>query len=1241
MTEPLLRDSRLASVLFALVALPLLVGALAGLNSWPAAALFKALFSGSGKELFLAFHGYAMVPVVLFWASRPPRGLAWAVFLAWLLVAPLLWWLLRGSVQFEWDGSKGVPVTMMLVTALALPSLLGLAWRCARPPAAADDRALVLGLRWLVVLSLLFMAVPHAALDLTASLHPVTLDLIALRFEHLAGLNISAGLISWVEDRPLLATMAKVAYGLTPLLFLSVALRQLRQRPAHVATALLAWVGLTVCAVLAYHLFPITGPKYVFGSDQYLSRLREAGEVSLGYPLVPPFPRNGMPSMHFGWCLAATILWWRTGTVWWSRLIMVGVTCLTAVATLYLGEHYLIDLVVAVPFVLGALALCSTGVTWRARRGVVGLGFGTWLLWVLALRLGIEQFIAQPWLCQVLLAWTFLAVALQCGWMARFAQILRVDPGAQPVPVATPEAGAAAYSSGLLLRAGAMFFVSGMAALVYQVLFAKELALIFGSTATATFTVLATFLGGMAIGSLIGGVLAGRLRRPLVVYAFVEVFIAVYCVATPQLFGLIQSAYVALAGGMAPDAPQLLALRVALGALVLLVPTVLMGTTLPLLAQATGSAAGRLGTRVAWLYFANTGGAALGALLAAYAVIPTVGAKGTTLVAALLNLLVALGALELAKRVLPASVATPELQLQAPLHPPWSGSARNIALLALGVGGVLSLGLEVVYVHLLSIVAGNSVYAFGLMVATFLVGLSLGGELARRVLLSAAMSPLTALILMLLGLSCSVALGGLMWNSIPDYFGSFADYAAARSFASREVVRGLVCSLLMVPPTLFIGAAYVMAMDIVTSAAPGRAGQTGTFWLGMGAAVNTAGNIAGVLLFGFVLLPWLGGMGASQAVALGGFALALLVLVLAMLAGHCPRWPTPLAASGVAAALLLSSQTRLDYDRLSSGANVYFVAQQWGQVIDHAESIDGGLTTVAKIDTPQGPNLTLLTNGKFQGSNAQGGEMQAQVGFALAPLLHQPARDRALVIGYGTGVTTRVFHEAGFEQVDVAEISRDIVRLADQHFGNVNLGASHAPGVRMHYTDGRNLLLLSRERYDVISLEITSIWFAGAASLYSQQFYQLARQRMKPDGVLQQWMQMHRLNPTDLLHIMATLRSEFRHVSLYLMGSQGILVATNAAERAEPDSRAMQALRDRAALAKTLTLVGRDPEQLATDSLLKPASVDRFLTEVGIEPRAWLSTDDNLRLEYDTPRANVNDAGQSFADNKRLLERFR
>ena len=315
--------------------------------------------------------------------------------------------------------------------------------------------------------------------------------------------------------------------------------------------------------------------------------------------------------------------------------------------------------------------------------------------------------------------------------------------------------------------------------------------------------------------------------------------------------------------------------------------------------------------------------------------------------------------------------------------------------------------------------------------------------------------------------------------------------------------------------------------------------------------------------------------------------------------------------------------------------------QSWGRIIDHAESIDGGLTTVGIAELPRGPVRTLLTNGKFQGNDASGGEMQAQVGIALAPLLHQERRGAALVIGYGTGVTTRVFHEAGFRRIDVAELSPDIVRLADTHFARVNLRTSSAPGVRMNLTDGRNLLLLSPDRYDVISIEITSIWFAGAGALYNQEFYRLARAHMAPDGVLQQWVQLHRLSPLDLMRVMATLRSEFSLVSLYVIGGQGILVATNAAERADPLPAAMAALQTEPRLAAIRRIAGDDLAHLPDKRLMTPPGIDTFIRQLGTDGALWLSTDDNMRLEYDTPRANVNDPETSYKANLALLSGYR
>lgn len=1226
--DPLLRDARLSSKILGLAGVLLLLGAAAGINTWPGQDLVEALLSGSATRIFMALTGYGLVFSIIFWGAQPSPSAQRAVCIGWVVTSFAVWQGLGEDLNVGLFDAGRFPVEMFLATTLAIPAMLALAWRCLSPappaPALLEAR-----LRTLLLVTVLFFLAPPSALTLTANMHPFTFDFQAIQFERAAGLILAPALVEFVDAIPGLSHLIRNAYGLTPLAFLAVALLQLKGRPVHLASALLVWVGMSLCATLAYHVYPITGPLYVFGSADFVKQLSHPETLPTTLALVAPYPRNGMPSMHFGWMLAASILWWQSGTRPFSRLLFAGATLCTALATIYLGEHYLIDLVVAVPFVLASLALCTTGIAWSGsdRLAVALAGFATWLLWVLLLRTQVAWLSEHPWACQAMLLATALVALWQARRMAGFKNAARAA-----LPAARP-----ADTSALGRKFGAMFFVSGAAALIYQILFAKQLALVFGSTATATFTVLATFLGGMAIGSLIGGFVAERVRRPLIVYAGIEMGIAIYCVITPILFQGIQDYYVYLAKGMPPDTPALLALRVLLGAAVLAFPTILMGTTLPILTRALGQHAGSIGTRVAWLYFTNTAGAALGALLTAYFIIPAVGAKSTALIAAAANLMIALAALELAKNALdmrrePTEVTRPGA---APATQAVNRATWMAALAALGFGGVLSLGLEVVYVHMLSIVAGNSVYAFGLMVATFLIGLSLGGEAGRRILLSRRLDSASALAFSLLGIAISVTLGSLLWNSIPDYFASFANYPAAKTFAAREAIRGIVCSLAMIPPTLFIGAAYTFAMDLVTA----YAGKPKLILLGTGAAANTLGNICGVLLFGFVLLPSLGGLGASRVIAGSALLLAGMVVWLAARAHYRRIAPVALAT------LLLIAGTgkvELDYGKLSSGANVYFFPQNWGNIVDHAESIDGGLTTVTRnpLDEQTMVN-TLLTNGKFQGNDALTGEMRAQVGFAFAPLLHTEKRDRALVIGYGTGVTSRVFHEAGFATLEIAELSGDVVALADRHFGGINHLVSQQANTRTHITDGRNLLLLSEHRFDVISIEITSIWFAGAASLYNQEFYQLAKQRLNPEGVLQQWVQLHRLSPLDLLYVMSSLRMEFEFVSLYVFGSQGILVATNDSTRQAAYPPALAKLAATPQLAEARSIAGASLESLSDNLLLSPQGVDQFINRYGLAPQYFVSTDNNLRLEYSTPRANVNDATRSYAENLALLSEFK
>lgn len=1228
-------DSRRAVWIFIVGVMFLLLTAALGLNPWPMQDIALAVWHLSGKEIFITFSGYSSALVMIFWASRPSRLAQWIVFLCWPIVCAILWQTyttdLRLHITWEADPA-GFSAMMWLVFSMAIPATLALLIRFMRSPAHGADLVFESQLRYLAVATLLFMMVPMSALGLTSALHPFTYDMYSLQWDRAAGLNITLPLLDFARSSSVFAHLLSLAYGLAPpLSFMALALRQLRSRPIGVASALLTWVVLTSCAMLAYHFFPIAGPKYVFGArfDLGLSQAKLPLEmIGIDYA-----PRNGMPSMHFGWMLAVCILWWRNGTAWWSRVMLLALTSLTLLSTLCLGEHYVVDLIVAVPFVLAAIALCTTSIPWtvKQRRWTTLIGFGVWAAWVVSLRTSIHWIVAHPWICWVMIFATMGAVALQAYWMRGFTAYVSICPVEMVKTIKSDN------QKSLERRLFAMFFASGLAALAYQVLFAKQLALVFGSTSTATLTVLATFLGGMAIGSLIGSRLALRTSRPLVVYAMIELSIAAYCVVTPFLFDLIQQVYVALASGQAPDSSMLLGLRVVLGATVLLIPTILMGATLPVLAQALGTQSQRVGVNVAWLYFANTGGAAAGALLTSYVIIPSLGASQTTLVAALLNLLVALAGMELSKRwiltasAIPASTDSNPIEMQVKLPQ----EAAVAALLTLCVGGVLSLGLEVVYVHMLSIVAGNSVYAFGLMLATFLLGLAVGGEVARRLLLKPDSDRIRLLAWALLGLAASAAGGVWWWNDIPEYFATFAHYPIAQSFVDREAIRGAVCALLMIPPTLFIGAAYSFGMDIATAA--GRAKPIAM--LGYGAALNTLGNITGVLVFGFFLLPVFGGLVATNVIAFGALALAILVLIIT--ATKFKRNDV-VSFAVTTLVVVLSLGARLNYDIISSGSNVYFTPQQWGHVIEHAESIDGGLTTVTTQTTAEGTVKTLLTNGKFQGNDATTGEMQAQMGFALTSLLHQSSRERALVVGYGTGVTSRVFHQSGFKHLDIAELSRDVVRLADTHFDKVNNRVSSAPGVQLHVTDGRNLLLLSSKqaKYDVVSIEITSIWFAGAASLYNQEFYSLARSRMKPDGVLQQWLQLHRLAPSDLLSVITSLRAEFRYVSLYVSGGQGILIATNSPEKKSPTSEAMNKLESSPDLRAVRDILDRPVAAIAGDRILDNAGIDRFIVSSGIDPSFWVSTDNNLRLEYSTPKANVNDGPSSFQRNMQLLRKF-
>jgi predicted membrane-bound spermidine synthase len=1116
------------------------------------------------------------------------------------------------------QGMKALYYALVFGLWLGTASLAALAWLALRG-ADADARRTARDALAGCLFITLWSAFLYTYLQATVVLHPTTFDAPLHRFEATLGFQAAPLAARWVAGAPPVAGLLDLVYEYLAFGYAVLYGLTLRRRGNPPVNLLLVWALGGMCGFIAYHLLPAAGPRYLFGA-LFPNGLPPVEAVPATPTIVTPSPRNAMPSLHTGWA----IILWAYARLFGSRWIERACIALTLAATLAKGEHYLIDLVVAMPFIAAVLTASLRKVSWddpRKRLAVVS-GFGVWLAWIVGLRFGLKAFESVPGL-----AWLAIAATVIHG-ASLYRTFFLLARGVPEAPAAAPARAAVPAGLG---AATALFLVSGFTALVYEVVFSKSLALVFGSMATATYTVLATYMGGMALGAWLGGRIAARRDDPLLIYAVCEGAIGLYSAATPFIFDGIRAAYVPLAAGLPPDAPVLVALRVLLGAGALAVPTVLMGMTLPAMARFFEVARESMGRSVAALYGANTLGAALGALLAGYAVLPALGLTRSIIVTAVGSVVVGLFALQLRERSAGAARAAPA----ATPRPAGAGAAPHrgflaLALVALFVTGLVTLALEVLYMHLLAIVAGNSVYAFSLMLFTFLVGLGGGAAAARRLL--RLRQPLAATLGWLqLGIAAVALFGVLQWERIPYYFAAYVAYPVELGFGQREAIRAAVCFVAMLPPAFLIGALYPLSIELATRSS--RAAAVGV--LGRAAAVNTLGNIAGVLLAGFIMLPLLGSIASIRVLAALAFGLGLVCLW--MVRSEIPRlaW-APVAV--VLAAIAVQPRS-LDYEALASGANVYFHAQDWGEVVAHAESADGGLSSVAANAQPGGVLRTLLTNGKFQGNNATGGEMKAQAGFALAPLLHTPRRERALVIGYGTGGSAYTVHAAGFAELDIVELSADIVRLADRYFPEVNRGVTSRPGVRTFVTDGRNFLMLQPRTYDLISIEISSIWFAGAANLYNREFYQLAKARLAPGGVLQQWIQLHHIRPHDVLFVLGSVRSEFRFVWIYLLGEQGIIVATNDPS-ARPDPAHMRQLERAPGLKDILALYDGHLDEVRDGVLIDPRGVELFLGAFNAPREAWISTDDNLVLEYGTPKGNALKAKESMARNLETLRTF-
>jgi len=776
---------------------------------------------------------------------------------------------------------------------------------------------------------------------------------------------------------------------------------------------------------------------------------------------------------------------------------------------------------------------------------------------------------------------------------------------------------------GLIVLAS-LFALTGGTALLAEQVFEKLLSTLLGASTPAAATVLAVYFGGLTAGGLLyGQVLRRRVRRPLKAYALLEGTVAVWalflCLAFDRLIGVF-APFLALGN---ESGALLQVCRVVVAGCWILPATIPMGASFPSIVDALeGLALANPGRAISGLYACNLLGAIGGAFLGPFVAFPTLGMDGTLLLVFSVNALVSLAAFTLARthpdreRPAPAAGSSPE-----PL-----ASTDGAALLA-GVAflsGYLFFSLEVVWTQLIGTVIGNSVYAFAAMLAMVLAGLGLGAALISLRFPNERHIPSRELGRTLLAGAIVAALMSGLWPSVPGALARMG--GSIDSFAAAEALRWAVAAVLLIPPATAFGMIFPALFRLDVFPVSGSGATAGTL-----VAANSVGSILGALSTGFGLIP---AVGSELSLRLLASLAALLALPIGLIraAAAARRGMLVFSAAALAAVWIQPKWNRL---ALTSGEQVYF-----GRAfVDSAsllryfrEDTVGGFTTVVENPSESGPVRTLLTNGKFQGNDS--GEMEGQTGFALTPMLFAEKFDQGLSIGLGTGRTAYAIAAMGVPSVDIAEIAPGIVGAADDWFSHVNRRILRAPQARLFLEDGRNLLLLREKRYDLITVEVTSVWFAGATNLYSREFYELARRRLKTGGVFQQWIQVHHIGFEELSSAIVTVGRVFPHVSFWVVGGQGLIIASDQPQQIQPGFLA-RIERYHDSVGWSGESLAKRFEDLLASRLLAPEDVSRMSRL----PRFRSNTDRNRYLEYATPRYN-NAREDVTRRNIRALARF-
>jgi len=779
-----------------------------------------------------------------------------------------------------------------------------------------------------------------------------------------------------------------------------------------------------------------------------------------------------------------------------------------------------------------------------------------------------------------------------------------------------------------------MFFLSGAAALVYQVVWVRSLTLIFGGSHLAVTVVLSIFMAGLAVGGYFFGKYVDRIQKPLRLYGFLELGIALFALVFMGLMKLYPSIYVALAQGKDQFPIYLTFLRTLFSVIALIIPTTLMGGTLPSLSQFVSRQPENLRGYLSFLYGFNTFGAVFGAIAAGFFFLRFYSVSTTTYIAILTNVFIGLASILIQdKAAIALSFKETKIEQEKGLtpekstHPLGWSFGKNIISLKLvlwgiGVSGFCALGYEVLWSRILTIVVGASVYSFTTMLVAFLTGIALGSEVygflpkffrvkETRPERSISWFGIVQIAIGVTALLVTLFIRDIPFNSLR--LQNFLIGGGIRSFGLRTWLNFLLAFIYMVVPAFFMGVAFPLAGKVYAEYKK-KVGSA----VGEVLAYNTVGAILGATISGFIMIYFFGIERSLQMLAIINIGFGLLVLF--SLRNIKLLY---IGVSSLTIGLLLflgfNQSTFRIWDMKyfaifrSNQPEAFRTPEMVREAIENTDVLyyGEGIETIVSTIKIKGGEQSFITNGRIEASSHLQGKQHLFALGHLPMLLHKNPK-RILVVGLGAGITLGATSiHPSVEELTLVELEPKVIGVA-KTFEKYNHSVLNNPKLKVVFNDGRNYLTTTKNKFDVITADPIHPWFRGAGYLYTTQYFKLASEHLNPGGILCQWLPIYEMTPDDLRSVVRTFHEHFKYTMLWLTLSDAEIIGSNT-----PIVIDESELERRIAESPILSDLKQVMMGSATDFLsyfVMGTEAMRNFSDGGV-----INTDDNLYLEFSAP----------------------